>query len=127
MQEHHKYEVPRQWAAFGPAPRLIPAALRWRSLFPAEPHIISHLRGLHIFTVEMLASCGEEACPDRHGRARVCDAAQQLIDASEKAAPFHWSTPRCVSATTDCQLEGTGGAACRQHAKAFPHHRRRRS
>ena len=62
MQEHHKYEFPRQWAAFEAGAKVDPGGTPLAVLFPAEPHIISHLRGLHIFTVEMLARLRAKAC-----------------------------------------------------------------
>ena len=101
MQEHHKYEFPRQWAAFEAGAKVDPGGTPLAVLFPAEPHIISHLRGLHIFTVEMLAGCGEEGLRRiGMGAREYVTRAQQLIDASERRRRFTRSTPRCVSATT---------------------------
>jgi len=90
MQEHHKYEFPRQWAAFEAGAKVDPGGTPLAVLFPSEPHIIAHLRGLHIFTVEMLAGCGEEGLRRiGMGAREYVTRAQQLIDASEKAAPLH--------------------------------------
>lgn len=90
MREHHKYEFPRQWAAFeaGNAPEADGTPLD--ILFPADPQIVQHMRGCHIFTVEQLAILTAE------GQRRVgmgvqeyVARAQKFLDAAERAQPMH--------------------------------------
>lgn len=90
MQEHHKYEFPRQWAAFeaGNSPEAEGTPLD--VLFPADPQIVLHLRSCHIFSVEQLGSLTAE------GKRRVgmgvedyVGRANKFLEAAEKAAPMH--------------------------------------
>jgi hypothetical protein len=89
-QEHHKYEFPRAWAAFEAGQAVDPDGTPLAVLFPADPHIVAHLRAIHIFTVEMLAGVGEEGmrrigmgARDYHNRA------VKFLEQAEKAAPMH--------------------------------------
>ena len=88
MQPHHEYEFPRQWAAFQAGQKVDPDGTPLSVLFPAEPHIVTHLRGLHIFTAEQLAEVGEP------GIARIGMGAREYVaravrymEASRSAAP----------------------------------------
>jgi hypothetical protein len=90
MREHHKWEFQRQWAAFeaGNAPEADGTPLS--VLFPADPAIVQHMRGCHVFTVEQLADLTAE------GQRRVgmgvqeyVGRAQKFMDAAERAAPMH--------------------------------------
>ncbi len=87
-QEQHKYEFPRQWAAFEAGQKVDPDGTPLSVLFPMDPTIVQHLRGLHFFTVEMLAGAGEEGIRRiGMGAREYVSRAQKLIEASEKAAP----------------------------------------
>lgn len=87
---HHEYEFPREWAAFEAGNQVEPNGTPLSILFPTDPHIVAHLRGLHFFTVEQLAQATEEGlrrigmgARDWHSRS------VKFIEASEKAAPLH--------------------------------------
>ena len=89
-QEHHKYEFPRQWAAFEAERVVDPDGTPLSVLFPVDPTIVRHLRGLHIFTVEALAGCGEEGLRRIGMGARdYVTRAQKLLEAAASAAPMH--------------------------------------
>lgn len=90
MKEHHKYEFPRQWAAFEAGQQPEAQGTPLSILFPADPAIIQHMRGCHVFTVEQLAGLTAE------GKRRIgmgvegyVSQAVKFLEAAEKAAPMH--------------------------------------
>lgn len=90
MKEHHKYEFPRQWAAFeaGNAPEAEGTPLS--VLFPSDPAIVQHLRARHIFTAEQLAGLTADAkMRVGMGVEGYVSQAQKFLDAAERAAPVH--------------------------------------
>ena len=88
--EAHQYEFPRQWAAFEAGKKADPEGTPLSILFPSDPHIVTSLRALHIFTVEMLAECGEEGLRRIGMGARDYQArAQRFMEAAAKTAPLH--------------------------------------
>lgn len=88
--EEHQYQFPRQWAAFEAGRKADPEGTPLVIAFPNEPHIVSHLRALHIFTLEMLAECGEEGLRRiGMGAREYQQRAQKFIEASHRAAPMH--------------------------------------
>jgi hypothetical protein len=88
--EEHQYQFQRQWAAFEAGRKADPEGTPLSVLFPSEPHIVAHLRALHIFTVEMLADCGEEGLRRiGMGSREYQQRAQKFIDAADRAAPMH--------------------------------------
>lgn len=88
--EEHQYQFPRQWAAFEAGKKADPEGTPLAILFPGDPHVVTSLRSLHIFTVEMLADCGEEALRRIGMGARDYQArAQKFMAAAERSAPLH--------------------------------------
>jgi hypothetical protein len=88
--ERHQYEFPRQWAAFEAGKRADPDGTPLAILFPGDPHIVTSLRALHIFTVEMLAECGEEGLRRiGMGAREYQQRAQRFMEAAAKTAPLH--------------------------------------
>lgn len=89
MQPYHEFEFPRAWAAFQAGQKVDPDGTPLAVLFPAEPHIIAHLRALHIFTVEALAECGEGGIARIGMGAREYVArAVKFIESATAAAPM---------------------------------------
>lgn len=88
--EAHKYEFEREWRMFEAGQKVDPDGTPLVVLFPDQPHVVAHLRGLHIFTVEMLAECGEEGIRRIGMGARdYVSRAQKLLEASARTAPLH--------------------------------------
>lgn len=89
MQPHHEFEFPRAWAAFQAGQKVDPNGTPLAVLFPAEPHIISHLRALHIFTVEMLAGVGESGIARiGMGAREYVTRAVRFMESAASAAPL---------------------------------------
>lgn len=89
VREHHKYEFPRQWAAYQEGRAPIPEGTPLDILFPADKAIVHHLRTLGVFVVEQLASLTEEG--QRRVGMGVRDyvaRAQKFLEMAEKAAPM---------------------------------------
>ena len=90
MKEHHKYEFPRQWAAYEAGKQPEAEGTPLAVLFPSDPAIVQHMRACHVFTVEQLAGLTAE------GKRRIgmgvedyVSRANKFLDAAEKAAPVH--------------------------------------
>jgi hypothetical protein len=87
--DFHKMTHPRQWAAFEQGQAADAVGTPLAILFPGEPHICEHLRGLHIRTVEMLAELSEEGMRRIGMGAREWKGkAQKFIDAATSSAPL---------------------------------------
>ena len=86
--EFHKDTHPRQWAAYQNGMKADAEGTPLAVLFPSEPFIVDHLRGMHVYTVEMLAGLTEEGMRRIGMGAREYQArAQKFMDASERSAP----------------------------------------
>ena len=87
--EGHQYEFPVAWAAFQAGQKVDVNGTPLAVLFPDSAHIVAHMRGLHIFTVEQLAAVSENGA-GRIGMGARCyiERAQKFLDAAERAAPM---------------------------------------
>lgn len=87
---HHQYEFPRQWEAFQAGQKADPEGTPLAVLFPDAPHVVTHMRACHVFTVEMLAELTEEGLRRIGMGARdYQDRARKFMNAAAQAAPMH--------------------------------------
>ena len=86
--EFHKQTHPRQWQAFSEGRKADAEGTPLAVLFPSEPFIIEHLRGLHIYTVEMLAGITEAGLQRiGMGGREYKSRAEKFMDAADRSAP----------------------------------------
>lgn len=87
--EFHKITHPRQWRAFEEGRQADAEGTPLAVLFPSAPEIVEHLRGMRVFTVEMLADISEEGLRRLGMGAREWkQKAQALMDKSAASAPM---------------------------------------
>jgi len=86
--DFHKMTHPRQWQAFENGRIAEQDGTMLAILFPSEPYIVDHLRGLHIHTVEQLAGLTEAGLQRVGMGARDYQAkAVKFLDDSNRSAP----------------------------------------
>lgn len=86
--EFHKMTHPRQWQAFSEGRKADAEGTPLAVLFPAEPFIIEHLRGMHVYTVEMLANITEAGLQRiGMGGREYKQRAEKFMDAADRSAP----------------------------------------
>lgn len=86
--DFHKEMHPRQWRAFSEGVKADAEGTPLAVIFPAEPYIVTHLRAINIFTVEMLAGVSEEGMRRiGMGAREYVGRAQKFLDAADRSAP----------------------------------------
>jgi len=120
MQPHHEFEVPRAWAQFQAGQKVDPDGTPLAVLFPAEPHIIAHLRSLHIFTVEALADIGEP------GIARIGMGAREYVSRAVKFLESATAAAPLAKVQHELQQRDAEIAALRDQVQALIDAGRRR-
>lgn len=90
VTEEHRQRFPRKWDAYQAKREQTQEGTPLPTLFPAEPHFVSVMHDLKIFTVEQLAALTE------HGISRLglggrdhVQRAQRLLEASKGMAGAH--------------------------------------
>jgi len=88
VQEHHKYEFPRQWAAFEAGMQVDLTGTPLSLLFPDAPHVVAHMKTLQVHTVEQLAGLTEEGIRRLGmGGREYQQRAQAYVEMAERGAP----------------------------------------
>lgn len=87
VRDEHKYEFPRQWAAYEAGRSPAADGTPVETLYPNDPSLVSQFRTLHIFTVEQLGGLTEQGITrlGMGGRAHV-ERAAKFLDAAKGMA-----------------------------------------
>lgn len=90
VNDGHKYEFPRQWAAYEAGRQPEADGTPVETLYPNDPALVGQFRQLHIFTVEQLGGLTEQGISrlGMGGRAHV-ERAQKFLDAAKGMAGAH--------------------------------------
>lgn len=82
VQEHHKYQFPRQWAAYEAGQsKEAQAGTPIDVIYPDEPEMVRQFKALHIYTAEQMAGLTEQGISrlGMGGRAHV-ERAQRFLE-----------------------------------------------
>ncbi len=87
--EFHKQTHPRQWEAYQNGRKADIEGTPLSVLFPADEFVVEHLRGLHIYTVEMLAGITEAGLQRiGMGGREYKSRAEKYMEAATSSAPL---------------------------------------
>lgn len=88
VREHHKFEFPRQWAAYQAGQTAeAQSGTPIETIYPDEPELVRQFKALHIYTAEQMAGLTEQGISrlGMGGRAHV-ERAQRFMEHASKMA-----------------------------------------